>query len=172
MGVGHWRALMVFLDKVTQVLNQVLIWIGGFFLGIMIFLTCANIFLRLVWTPIIGTFELMGYFGAIITAFALGYAQIKRTHIAVDILVLRFSKKTQRILNSINYFICMVFFAIVSWQVAKYATTLYRTGEVTETLGVIYYPFTYGVALGCALLSLVFLTDLLKSFLEEKEGEK
>ena len=163
---------MVFLDKVTQVLNQVLIWIGGFFLGIMIFLTCANIFLRLVWTPIIGTFELMGYFGAIITAFALAYAQIKRTHIAVDILVLRFSKKTQRILNSINYFICMVFFAIVSWQVAKYATTLYRTGEVTETLRVIYYPFTYGVALGCALLSLVFLTDLLKSFLEEKEGEK
>lgn len=163
---------MVFLDKVTQVLNQVLIWIGGFFLGIMIFLTCANIFLRLVWTPIIGTFELMGYFGAIITAFALGYAQIKRTHIAVDILVLRFSKKTQRILNSVNYFICMVFFAIVSWQVAKYATTLYRTGEVTETLRVIYYPFTYGVALGCALLSLVFLTDLLKSFLEEKEGEK
>ncbi|MBC8460240.1 MAG: TRAP transporter small permease [Deltaproteobacteria bacterium] len=163
---------MVFLDKVTQVLNQVLIWIGGFFLGIMIFLTCANIFLRLVWTPIIGTFELMGYFGAIITAFALGYAQIKRTHIAVDILVLRFSKKTQRILNSVNYFICMVFFAIVSWQVAKYATTLYRTGEITETLRVIYYPFTYGVALGCALLSLVFLTDLLKSFLEEKEGEK
>ena len=161
---------MVFLDKVTQVLNQVLIWIGGFFLGIMIFLTCANIFLRLVWTPIIGTFELMGYFGAIITAFALGYAQIKRTHIAVDILVLRFSKKTQRILNSVNYFICMVFFAIVSWQVAKYATTLYRTGEVTETLRVIYYPFTYGVALGCALLSLVFLTDLLKSFLQEKEG--
>ena len=163
---------MAFLDKVTQFLSQIFIWIGGFFLGIMIFLTCANIFLRLVWTPIIGTFELMGYFGAIITAFALGYAQIKRTHIAVDILVLRFSKKTQRILNSVNYFICMVFFAIVSWQVAKYATTLYRTGEVTETLRVIYYPFTYGVALGCALLSLVFLTDLLKSFLEEKEGEK
>jgi len=163
---------MAFLDKVTQVLNQVLIWIGGFFLGIMIFLTCANIFLRLVWAPIIGTYELMGYFGAIITAFALGYAQIKRTHIAVDILVLRFSKNTQRILNSINYFICMVFFAIVTWQVAKYATTLCRTGEVTETLRVIYYPFIYGVALGCVLLSLVFFTDFLKSLLPEKEGEK
>ena len=172
MGIGHWRDLMVFLDKVTQILNQVLIWIGGLFLGIMIFLTCANIFLRLVWKPISGTFELMGYFGAIITAFALGYAQIKRTHIAVDILVIRFSKKTQRILNSVNYFICMVFFAIVSWQVAKYATTLYRTGEVTETLRVIYYPFTYGVALGCALLSLVFFTDFLKSLFTQKEGEK
>lgn len=163
---------MVFLDKVTQVLNQVLIWIGGLFLGIMIFLTCANIFLRLVWKPISGTFELMGYFGAIVTAFALGYAQIKRTHIAVDILVIRFSKKTQKILNSINYFICMVFFAIVSWQIVKYATTLCRTGEVTETLGVIYYPFTYGVALGCALLSLVFFTDFLKSLFTQKEGKK
>ena len=56
----------------------------------------------------------------------------------------------------------MVFFAVVAWQIAKYAGTLWETGEVTETLQIIYYPFTYGVALGCAVLSLVFLIDLLK----------
>ncbi len=157
------------LDKLSQRLNQIFLWLAGCILGIMIFLTCANIFLRLVWKPIMGTFELMGYFGAVITAFALGYTQISRGHIAVDVMVLRFSERTRRILNVINSLICTVFFALVTWQIAKYGTTLWKTGEVTETLRIIYYPFTYGVALGCALLSLVFLTDFLKLFLQKRD---
>ncbi|MBW1945180.1 MAG: TRAP transporter small permease [Deltaproteobacteria bacterium] len=159
---------MVFLDKMTQVLNQVLTWIGGCFLGIMIILTCTNVFLRLIWVPVAGTFELMGYCGAVLTAFALGYTQIRRGHIAVDIIVLRFSKGTQRVLNSINGLICMVFFAVVAMQITRYATTLVKTGEVTETLRIIYYPFTYCVAFGCITLSLVFLTDFLKSLLQNE----
>lgn len=163
---------MAFLDKITHYLNQILIWIAGCLLAAMICLTCANIFLRIVWIPVIGTFELMGYFSAVMTAFALGYTQIRRGHIAVDIVVLGFSKKTQNILNDINHFICMVFFAIVSWQIAKYATTLVKTGEITETLRIVYYPFTYGVALGCAVLSLVFLSDLLGPLFRKAGDEK
>jgi TRAP-type C4-dicarboxylate transport system permease small subunit len=163
---------MSVLDKISHFLNQILIWIAGCLLAAMICLTCANIFLRIVWVPVIGTFELMGYFGAVMTAFSLGYTQIRRGHIAVDIVVLGFSKKTQNILNNINCFICMIFFAIVSWQIASYATTLLKTGEITETLRIVYYPFTYGVALGCAVLSLVFLTDLLGALFRNMEDEK
>ncbi|MBW1704291.1 MAG: TRAP transporter small permease [Deltaproteobacteria bacterium] len=163
---------MTVLDKFSHYLNQALIWIAGCFLAAMILLTCANIFMRIVWVPISGTFELMGYFGAIVTAFALGYTQIKRGHIAVDIVVLGFSKKVQKILNAVNYLICMVFFSVVAWQIAKYATTLWKTGEVTETLRIIYYPFTYGVAFGCVILSLVFLINFLKSFVPEQEDKK
>lgn len=163
---------MGFLDKVSQFLNQALVWIACCVLATMVLLTCANIFLRSVWVPVAGTFELMGYLGAIVTAFALGYTQISRGHIAVDILVPRFPEKTQKTLNCINYFICMVFFAIVAWQIYRYATTLRQTGEVTETLRIIYYPFTYGVALGCAVLSLVFLIDLMKYLFPEKGDEK
>ncbi|MDY7036832.1 MAG: TRAP transporter small permease [Thermodesulfobacteriota bacterium] len=163
---------MTFLDRLIQILSKLLVWIAGCFMGAMIFLTCANVFLRLFRMSISGTFELMGYFGAIVTAFALGYTQIGRGHIAVDVLVLRFSKRTQKILNGINYFICMIFFAVVAWQIARYATTLWDMGEVTETLRIIYYPFTYGVAFGCAILSLVFFADFLKSLLQQKESEK
>ena len=74
-------------------------------------------------------------------------------------------------LTGINGVICTIFFAIVSWQIAKYATTLFRTGEVTETLRIIYYPFTYGVALGCAVLSLVFFTELLRTLFSKAEDK-
>ena len=46
-----------------------------------------------------------------------------------------------------------------------------KTGEVTETLRIIYYPFTYVVAFGCLVLALVMLTDLLKNLLSPKERE-
>lgn len=153
--------LVGFLDKVSRFLNRVLIGVAAMFLGAMILLPCINIFSRIVWVPVSGVFELMGYFGAIVTAFALGYTQMGRGHIAVDIVVLGFPKRVQRVLNAINSLLCMAFFAIASWQITKYATTLRRTGEITETLRIIYYPFTYAVAFGCATLSLVFLTDFL-----------
>ena len=162
---------MVILDRISHYLNQMLICIAGLFMIVMIFLTCANVFLRFVWIPVSGTFEFMGYFGAVVTAFASGYTQIRRGHIAVDIVVLRFPKRAQGILKAINNVICMVFFALAAWQILKYATTLWETGEVTETLQIIYYPFTYGVALGCAALSLVFLIDFLK-LLAKKKGDE
>ena len=159
------------LEKVTALLNRILIVVAGVVLAMMIFLTCANVFIRTVWVPIKGTYELMGYFGAVITALALGYTQVRQGHIAVDILVVRFSKRTQRILNAVNNLICMVFFALVAWRIAQYATTLWRTGEVTETLRIVYYPFTYSVSLGCAVLALVSLTEFLKSLIPERKGE-
>jgi TRAP-type C4-dicarboxylate transport system permease small subunit len=111
----------------------------------------------------------MGFFGAIVTAFALGYTQTRNGHISVDILVLRFSAKTQKALKGINNLICMAFFGMAALQITKYANILRETGQVTETLLIIYYPFTYGVALGCAALSLVFFTELLMAFFKTAE---
>jgi TRAP-type C4-dicarboxylate transport system permease small subunit len=162
---------MNFLDKINLLLNRLLTFIGGIFLVAMVLLTCANIFSRNIWIPIRGTFELMGYFGAIVTAFALGATQLKKGHIAVDVLINTFSDNTRKILQIINNGVCTLFFSIAAWQIAVKANTLMDTGEVTETLRIIYYPFTYAVAFGCLVLALVMLTDLLKSLIPQKEGK-
>jgi len=159
------------LDKISQVLNQILVMIGGVFLVGMIVLTCGNIFFRTIWVPIPGTFELMGYSGAVIAAFALGYTQIKKGHIAVDFLVNKFSKPVQKLVQTINFAVGFIFFVLTAWQVTIKAATLRQTGEVTETLRIIYYPFTYAVALGCLVLALVLLIDLIKLFGPAKESQ-
>ena len=163
---------MSVLDRISEFLNRVLAWMAGGFLAGIVLLTCANILLRIVWKPVMGTVELVGYSGAIVTGFALGYTHIKGGHIAVDLLVQRFSKRTRRILDVLNSAICTIFFSMAAWQIARYATTLWKTGEVTETLRIIYYPFTYGVALGSALLALVCLTKFLRSVLGKEETEE
>ena len=159
------------LDKINRFLIRLLTLIGGTFLVAMVLLTCANIFSRNVWVPIKGTFELMGYFGAVVTAFALGYTQFHKGHIAVDVLINTFSDKTRKLLQIVNNGVCSVFFGIAAWQIAVKANTLMNTGEVTETLRIIYYPFTYAVAFGCLVLALVMLTDLLKNLIPQKERE-
>jgi TRAP-type C4-dicarboxylate transport system permease small subunit len=160
--------MVQYLQKVSTFLNQLLFGVAGVTLIGMVVLTCANVLLRCVWVPIRGVYEFMGFFGAIVTAFALGYTQLKRGHVGIDIVVNRFSARTQRILNGTNYFFCMVFFALAGWQIAAWGTTIWRTGEVTETLRVIFHPFIYGVAFGCFILCLVFLVDLLKVLLQQK----
>ena len=158
------------LEKISLMLNQALTWIAGFLLGGMILLTCANIFLRLVWTPVRGTYELMGYAGAVTIAFVIGYTQIEKGHIAVDILVKCFSVKVQKIISCINSAICLIFFFLAGWQIVKIGTNLMQTGETSETLRIVYYPFTYCVAIGCFLLALVMLVEFLKHFTKEKEA--
>jgi len=159
------------LEKISELLNKLLTFLGGVFLVGMIVLTCANILSRLIWVPIIGTFEMMGFFGAIVTAFALGYTQIKRGHIAVDVLVNTFSDKVKKTLSIVNNAICCLFFLVAAWQISIKANTLMHTGEVTETLQVIYYPFTYAVAFGCLVLSVTLMTEIIRAFLPEDRGE-
>lgn len=160
---------MILLKKICETLNRILLIFAGFFLIGMILLTCSNIVLRLVWVPILGTYELMGYFGAVSTAFALAYTQTKKGHIAVDILVNIFSEKAKIVITFINNCLCLIFFLIVTWQVGLKGMVLLKTGEVTESLKIIYYPFTFAVALGCGLLSLVFIIDLISAIVHKKE---
>ena len=68
---------MTVLERISEFLNRVLAWMAGGFLAGIVLLTCANILLRIVWKPVMGTVELVGYSGAIVTGFALGYTHIK-----------------------------------------------------------------------------------------------
>jgi TRAP-type C4-dicarboxylate transport system permease small subunit len=159
------------LSRITELLNKTLTFLAGLILIVMVLLTCANIVFRMFWVPISGTYELMGFAGALLTAFALAYTQVKKGHISVDVLVNVFPQKVQWVLSAINNGMCFIFFMLAGWQLAIKANTLRTTGEVTETLRIIYYPFTYAVALGCVVLALILLTDFLRQTIPSEEVE-
>ncbi len=156
------------LLKWVDVVNTILVKIAGIGFLFIIGITCADILFRIIWKPVFGAVELVMYTNAICVAFALGATQLKKGHIAVDILVNSFSKQSKKVVEFINTVSCIFFFGLVSWQIIKYATNLFKTGEVSETLKLPYYFFVYANALGCITLALVFITDLIKIF--KKEG--
>jgi len=156
------------LEKISNYLNKWFIWIGGFALLLMIGIACANMLLRPLGSPLKGAYELVGFLGAMTVAFALGYTQITRAHIAVDILATRYSKKTSKIMNTIRSLLGVIFFILVAWQVSVFGTTIWKRGETSETLRIIYHPFIYALAICCLLLAFVLFIDLLKSLATEK----
>ncbi|MDZ7666958.1 MAG: TRAP transporter small permease [Desulfotignum sp.] len=160
---------MELLSRINKYVNMALTLTGGVFLVGMILLTCANIFIRQFFVPIPGTFELMGYAGAVVTAFALGYTQFTNGHISVDVLVNAYPKPIKRLISVISHGVCCVFFGLAAWHVMQKALVLMRVGELSETLRIIYYPFTLAVAFGCLVLCLALITDFLKALFPPKE---
>lgn len=163
--------MFITLEKLTHHLSKWFNWIGGVALVGLTGIACINMLMRILGSPYKGAYELVGFFGALVVALPLGYAQINRAHISVDILNRYYSSKVRRIVHGFNSLVCMVFFILVAWQSAVYATAIWKRGETSETLRMIYHPFVYLVALCCLLLAFVLLTDFLKS-LRPQKGEK
>ena len=155
------------IEKISDILNKIAGIIAGIILMFMIILTMGNIVLRRVWVPIRGTYEIMGFAGAMITALAMGFTQKKREHIHVDILVSRFPQWLKKAVFAVNNVLCTIFFIVAAWFVGRRGMTLLETGEVSETLRMAYYPFAFFVAFGCVLLAAMLFIDLLKLFLPE-----
>jgi len=151
------------LERVSNALNRWLNWVAGGLLVAMMLITVVNMIMREVYVPFGGTTEVVSLLAALVAAFALGYTQLQKGHTRVDILVSRFPPRAQSIIDSIMFFIGMVLFGVATWQIVKLASRYWEMGSVSETLNIIFFPFIYAVALGCAFLCLVLLLDFLKS---------
>ena len=128
-------------------------------------LATVNVVLRFFFNaPYRGAYELVGFMGALVIAFALGYTQKRKDHIVVDILTAKFPKRVNKILDRINYFVTTIFFIIVSWQVFVWGMKISKSGEVSETIKIIFHPFVYSVSLGFAVFSLTLILDFMKNF--------
>ena len=153
------------LEKINVFLNKVLMALGSIAVLLLMSIATVNAFLRLpfikeTWR---GAYETVGFLGAIVIAFALGYTQKRKDHIVVDIFTEKFSKRVNRVLDGINYLITTLFFAVVSWQIFVWGMKVAKSGEVSETLKIIFHPFIYSVALGFAVFSLTLVLDFVKT---------
>ncbi len=159
------------LVRVSAFLSSLLLWIGGAALVLMMLLACANMLLRGVWVPVKGTYEFMGFFGALAAAFALGHTQMQKGHIALTLLAGKFPKRVERAIDAFSLFACAAFFALVAWQTGAWAYYLVESGELSETLELVYYPFPFAVAFSALVLALVLLTEGVAALLKTR-GEK
>ena len=150
------------VQKFTEEVNRIFVWISGTALILMMGVGFANVVSRLFWRPIRGSFEIIGFLGAVTIALSMGFAQIRKNHVAVDIITSKYSKIWQQITTALGYMITAPFFLVVAWQVGAWGTTILQSGETSETLRIIYYPFIYIVAAGFVFLSLTLFLDLFR----------
>jgi TRAP-type C4-dicarboxylate transport system permease small subunit len=163
---------MGFLKTINQWLSDVFLWIGGIALVLMTAVSCMNMGLRMLGYPIAGIYDLVCYLGALVAALPLAYTQIKKGHIAVDIVSRLLPVAVRRAAVGTSYVLGMLFFGVAAWKIASLGTILREAGEVSETLKMPFWPFTYTVAVSCGLMVLCLLVDVLGMFEAPEGGQK
>ncbi|MCX5879659.1 MAG: TRAP transporter small permease [Deltaproteobacteria bacterium] len=158
---------MEILERINNFLNKWLVVVGGIAVLALMTLATGNVCFRIFGAPYRGAYELASFLGAVVTAFSLGYTQKRKGHIVVDILSETFSPAVKRVVDSVSYFITMIFFAIISWVICRWGLRIAASGEVSETLKIAYYPFILCVALGFAFLCLTLIMDFLSALLKK-----
>ncbi len=150
------------LLNAVQGLSRVMNAIAGIALVFLMFLTISDVILRFFKRPIVGTYELVAFSGAVVIGFSLPLTSWLRAHIFVDFFILKFSKKVQNIFHVATRCVAMLLFMVAGWNLVIYGLDLRKSGEVSATLQMPFYPIAFGVALSCFILCLVFLCDIVK----------
>lgn len=150
---------MVRIEKTITSWAERFNWVSCAAILVMMILTTLDVILRFFRRPIPGTYEIVGLLGAIAVSFSLAYTSVEQGHIAVEVLVRRFSRRTQALVTAVNALIAAALFGVIAWQGAEYAADLMQKGEVSLTVQVPIYPVAYGVAAGCALLCPILLVE-------------
>jgi len=157
------------MEQLISYLSRAFMVVGGVALLLLVLLASCNVGLRLFHVPFAGTYEIVSFLGALVTAGALAHTQRRRDHIMVDIITSRFPTHIKRMLDAVSDLMATILFGIASWQVWRWGDRIRMSGELSETLQLKFYPFVYATSAGFGLLALVLVVQMLRAALRKSE---
>lgn len=155
-------------NKIIRWICWVLIAVSCVVLAIMMFLSVADVIATQFLHPIQGTFEIVGLLVIVVGCLGLGYAQLTKSNISIDIIPNRFSSTGKAILNIFSYSMSIVLCAIIVWQMAfrTYDYIFKTLGGKTVTLHILLWPFMFLMTICFAWVMVIYIIDLINSFKE------
>jgi TRAP-type C4-dicarboxylate transport system permease small subunit len=151
------------LEKVIYPLNKWAQKTAIVILFLIMVLTFSDVTGRFFSNPIHGTYELTGVGLALLVFFSLGYTQLKKGHVTVDMIMDKCPPRVQAVIDTLLYFIFLILVILTSWQLVENALRLYKGNDVTVDLGLPVYIFSLLASFGVLLFALTILLDFLKS---------
>lgn len=149
------------LFEKTKSMNRIIYLVAGFALMFMMLLTVADVIMREFDKPIIGTYELVGLSAAVVIGFCIPYTTSLKSHIAVDFFTMKLSDKAKNALLLITRVLATALFFIIAYNMLLMARDLYRSGEVSLTIKMPFYPIAIGIGLCCFVQTWTLLVDFI-----------
>jgi TRAP-type C4-dicarboxylate transport system permease small subunit len=143
--------------------------ISGIILILMMLITVTDVILRSFGKPIVGAFELVAFSGALVLGFSIPFTSWVRGHIYVDFLVQRLSRTAGMIFHTATRCLGIGLFFVIGWNLIKMGADLSKSGEVSSTLQMPFYPVVYAVGVCCFIQCLVLMADVWKIFEDKYE---
>jgi TRAP-type C4-dicarboxylate transport system permease small subunit len=161
------------IQKISNIVNSLkngIFLIGYAMLAICVLLTFTNVIGRYILKkPLLGEVDMVALSMAVFGGIAIFLTATRRSHIAVDVLTVRLSRRARAVWDRIA-----LLAGFLTWGTLAYLSFLngldkLETGDVTATLNIPQWPFALLLAVG---LTLVSLTMLIQLFLPQESIEK
>ncbi len=163
-----------FILKFFQRLSTYLAFIGCFTLFILMCLTITDVAGRSLFNrPVLGAFELTQFLVLVIIFSFLAYTQAHKTHINVDLFMMFFPKRLIILFELFNHIACLAIMVLITWMGFEKAVEVMEAGESSPNLALPSYPFVFFLVLGCAVMCIEFIRDIIVIYKNKKgDGNK
>ena len=149
-------------EKGVGIMSNILMYISGGLLLIMLFLGISDVTGRYVFNKaIVGTTEFFEVLMPGMVLLSLAYTQKVKAHITVDLFVSMFPARAQAVIGAAVTAWAIILFGLIGWQGIALIFTYYRSGRVITNTGIPMYIPRIIVPLGAVTICLVFIVDLL-----------
>ena len=136
--------------------------IGAVTLTFMMLLTVADVLLRSIARPILGTYEVASILLAVVIGFSIPKVSLDNGHVYMEFLIERLSKRNKALMFTFTRILCIALFFLIGYNLFSIANEFRVSGEVSPTIQLPFYPAAYGVGVCCFLECFVFVFDILK----------
>jgi len=150
--------------KIIHFLSRIMNILASAVLVAMMLLTVSDVCLRyFLRRPILGTTELTENMMVCLAFFALAWCAIQQAHLKVDLVVSRFSPRIQAVCDSITLMAGLIMVALIAWRSFVEGLVVRELNIISSLIKIPAFPFYFVIAVGCALLCLVMVTQLIQN---------
>ena len=163
---------MKLVSKIVERLALVVLLIGGMGMLFSMFLGVADIVgTQVLLIPVPGPRELTESTMVLIVFGALAYAQIRRSHIRVELVYFQMPPLVRAVMDVITDLAAIAFYGLILQQAIGEAQYSLQINEAT--VGLIRFPLwpaRFILAAGCALMILQLALHLIEDLIRIKTG--
>lgn len=135
--------------------------IAGTALVLMLFLAVLDMAMRTMGAPLPGSYEVIGWLGAISMGAALAYTQLHKGHVAIDLFLNQLPRRARLATEAATYLLSLLLVTVAAYQMFAYAAGQYASGSLSQTLKAPVYPWVYAMAAALGVFALVLARDFL-----------
>ncbi len=150
------------LDTFLRLSKKVVNAIGCLALVFMMLLTVTDVILRAVGRPFVGTYEVVALLLALVIGFCFPSVSLDRGNVYMEVVLDRVSPRKRAILNTFTRILGIILFAFIAYNLLTVGKEFHRSGEVTATLRIPFYPVAYSVAVCCMIECFVFVFHIVQ----------
>jgi TRAP-type C4-dicarboxylate transport system permease small subunit len=154
------------LEKFNRRLSTCMEAVAFVGLLLMMVVTCVDVVGAKVFRhPLFGSIDIVQLSQLVAISFTGASALILGNHVKVEFFMVMLPKRLRALADCIVHLLGFLLFALIVWRLLVYGYSLQAVSEVSSTIRIPLYGFAYGFAVAGIPVSLILLTEMIKSMM-------